>query len=368
MIDFDIDMLTKGAILYCTFMYFAYTLIFHGVLKLRNINSKHNYAAIFIMFCIIAITWFMGGDFFNYQMNVLGRRYSVFADQEPIYQNIIEIAKNNYLIFRIIVWGGASIVTLWAAKILRIDIRIFLYILFVVFIDIFSYARATLAMSVYFLGASIFITKVKISKRLLGLVIIGLSYIFHHSIIIAIGALVAIYAPINKHNIKVYLLASPVIFILMSIFIKLFVFGGFISIPDLENRVDTYSTMTATERNLNGLIQDAIMYMLFFYPFIIITRTLYFGKANVVIKNEIIHKFYRIILLLVLLSLSFLTVGLGSTVFTYRILYMTFLPITFVTTWLYTNKYIRKKNINIMLLIGILYSLTLFVSHFNHAG
>lgn len=267
-----------------------------------------------------------------------------------------------------IVWGGATLVVLLAIKVLKIHVTLFLFIVFVVYIDIFSYARATLAMAVYFLGIAVLFIKKEKYKSYLGLVIIGMSYIFHHSILIAIAALFAIFIPINKRNIKSYLISSPIIFILIAFFIKLFVFGGIINIPDMEDRVDTYVNMTASERNINGIIQDVIMYMLFFYPFVIITHLLYFKKNSIAIKNEVVFKFYKIILILVVLSLSFLTVGLGNTVFTYRILYMTFLPIAFIITWLYCNKILKKRQLKLMLLFGILYTMTLFISQYNHSS
>ena len=80
---------------------------------------------------------------------------------EELYEWLIIAVNNNYLLWRIVIWGGGLIVFKWVVvKRLEINVVYAFFILFV-FCKPYNYARASIAFVVYVFGVSFFLKPYK---------------------------------------------------------------------------------------------------------------------------------------------------------------------------------------------------------------
>lgn len=109
---------------------------------------------------IVIVSASSGSDWFSYQQMVWNYDFSNGATNygEPVYGYIARFTERNYLLFRLIVWGGAFLCALQAFKRMRINVNMAAFMLIAAFLLRFNYARASLGMAIYFLGLSFLIS------------------------------------------------------------------------------------------------------------------------------------------------------------------------------------------------------------------
>ena len=320
---------------------------------------------------VFSVTCFINGDFYNYQELVHEYDFSIAASNhvEPVYGFIIRIINRNYLIFRIIVWGGGFIILTKAIKCLGLDDYKVIYYLMASFILTFSYARASLAFSIYFLGLSLVFSPINktLIKRLLGLALIVSSYFFHHSMVIAIALTPIILLPFDRITIVLGALLIPVIFTLFSNVINSVINNGvFLDNEELADQIAFYAERTTNAINWKGKIYEWSNYASFFLPLAIITFNCYFRKKGVL--PFYIEVFYKIAFSLTLVAIMFLFLDIEGKVFFYRILFMTFIPLSIVVYYSAANRLISRKMFIFLIYVGLgaqlyrfLYSMYLYI-------
>ncbi len=342
-----------------------------------TINSHYKYRdqnrvglLVFILFSILTLTYFADSDYFHYKVRLNEFSNNISGGIEIIYVWIGEIVSYNYILFRAVIWISALLIFCFIAKILRISINHSLYFLFVVFIGLFAYARASLGMCVLVCGLVLYLREKKVLNKLIGLVIFISSCFFHNSLIIAILiGIVSIFLRLNKKNITFLLVLS----VLMSVIItEVFVYllSNPLSDAYLMTKLSYYTSESysgSSDVTLLGKVRGLLEIGIFVLPVYYMTKSLLkYEKSSVsCLRSEIVLN--NLCIIIVLLSMAIQSLPLGTNVFAYRIRYMALIPISIVMVSLTDRGMIKFKSFKICLLLGFLYEVTGLISNLKHS-
>ena len=355
MLDFTWTDHSLVNVLYCVLIYAVFILSYYNRYVTRGLikETKTNYFLLFAAFFLI-ITACIDGDWFNYRELVMYYDFSEGAHNhgEPIYGYIIKFVNQNYLLFRLVVWGVAFVLTLISFKRFDLNINIAVFFLIAVFLVKFNYARATLGMASCCVGLS-YLLKPRRGLLIMNVLLAALffwgAYEFHHSVLILVILCVAtIYLPVDKPIIVIALL-------LVMPFLAALLKDNLILVDQLENeyisdRLEHYLDRSTGPSNIFGILGGVISYGVFVVPIFLDTITIVRKRKQVPVSMV---KLYRVIISASILALSFSFMGLESSVFVYRILFMTFIPLTILTVYLYENGLMPKKWYSYSVLWGI---------------
>lgn len=162
-----------------------------------------------ILFCVFAV-W--GADWFHYQEGFNNR--FINSNVEDIYRDIIPFF-SNYLIFRLVLWGGFFLILKSAFKILTIDYHILLAIFCVGPMIWYSYARVSFAMVLVLFGMILTTTNKNKFWVIVGIAAIAAAYFFHKSALFGIAVALLSLAFVNfnpKFSIAIAIFSFPILF------------------------------------------------------------------------------------------------------------------------------------------------------------
>ena len=357
MIELNWTEATTGSQFIFLIMYFTLVLLYYGKCvtypfgKTTHINK---FLWFFSLCLIIFVSASSNSDWYNYQHLVWNYDFSLaaYSHGEPIYGLIIKFVNHNYFLFRIIVWGSAFILTTLSFQRMNVNVNVAIFMLMAVFLLKFNYARATLSMSCYFLGLSYLLVPSKNRKVLSFATVVLLflgAYSFHHSILPVILLTITMFFPFDKPFVTLSLL-------LILPILAIFLFSHF---GLLENyigeqsysRLDNYIDKESQSANIYGIIANIIKYGSFVIPIVANSAIIYKNKDAVSIP---MMRLYRVTISIVMFSMMFLFMQLSSNVFAYRYLFMTFIPLTIISVYLYQNGFMNRKCFSIILLWGII--------------
>lgn len=294
---------------------------------------------------LFALTSFVGADFFHYYENMVEYKNQAFGDQErgleAFYQYLIYYTNGNYFLFRLVVWGSSLALIILAARKFGASAYSTLFIILAGFIVIYSYARATLAMSVCTLGIVLICVAHERSKgfllllKVLGALILLSSVHLHRSMApVILIMLVCSVLPLKKGWTKQSLYWFPVLVAIIAVLLR-FSIAELLSLANSYDdesgtleKLDLYSTANNnSESNLNGYVSLIFGYATFYVPFFLIART--YSKADNL--NMITPKglmLYRCVYFIFVFATSLLFIGANSNIMFYRYLYMAFIPLS----------------------------------------
>ena len=195
-----------NAILYCILV----SLCFPSYTEKRFHFCKNRFLiyAFLLLFCLIAVH---DADYFHYiqALNCLKKGYP--SNLEDVYLMIAEFCNYQNLQFRAIVWGGAILIFSIAIKRLDLHESLVLFFFVTLFLLRFSYARASLSMSIALLGFT-YIIRPKYQKVFSiagGIALILCSLYFHKSAIFWIPIFILSLIQFKRFWLCVLLLIFP---------------------------------------------------------------------------------------------------------------------------------------------------------------
>lgn len=302
--------------------------------------AKYRFAlSLCVIFCLFS---FWGTDWFHYlelfPMLQSGER----GHMEEVYVWIVQNLSPNYLLFRLIIWGGAFF--LFIKTLNRLDISVDLaLLLFVIFSIIwFSYARATLAMTIiYFAGEIMFRSEKRFISLIQGTVLLCFSAFFHKSAIMAIPLVYIAY--LFNVNTKLALRITLLFFPIIVIFAKAIV-NQLMSV-DLDNSnnmilgyVESGQNRLLRESNISGwgaIIRNTFERMPYYLIAFVGTKILIYNIYDDDIPSNI-KSFIILQILIVVVSTVFLFDLNANTQMLYgRFLRYNAIPTVIVMTYLY---------------------------------
>ena len=367
MIDITLTEITPVAFFYCFFMFLV--TYFIGLKQVSfspyGIKSAGGKYLLYSLLFVILMTAFNNTDYFSYQTLT---RMTVGHDTphlEDVYGYIIEYCGYNYLLFRVVVWGGALLLVGISTRIARVSIPHVLFLLFLFFFPTFDYARATLAMSIYFLGyVMISNEKQKGIWKLLKLLGIGLiigSYYFHKSMAGLIVLTPIIFLPLNKKTMWLLLISTPVVLLLIKAFLSNLLLTDFAD-ADLADLNKTFSQYTERDdlgvANWKGMLSAIFAYGLFYVPLYYISASFLKSKES----SIFIQRLFKITLAIMLLCHSMFLLGAQSYSLYYRYLYMSMIPMSILLVALYEEGGIDFRSMKKLINIGFICRLMLLLA------
>lgn len=295
------------------------------------------------LFCLFS---FWGKDWFGYQgyFEEIQKGYSV-SSMEEIYNWLGAYLCANYIMFRLYIWGLALFLFFKTIKLLKLNYDLALFFFCSIYLIWFSYARVSLAMAVMFYGLAIFITS-KTNKKILGFLLVLLSYYLHKSAAfgIAIIVLAGLMNKLGKYAIVLPLALFPILLIFVSSNI-----GGYMDLllSDEGNMLNEYATagnsylMSDSFKSgpgalLQGLLERAPYYLLAYCSI-----PIYFKNKIKVSKK--VKPFFLVMLLIVVFSSVFaFDLGMNTSTLYGRFLRFSQIPACVVLTYMYSNGILPK--------------------------
>lgn len=357
--NFDIyaDGCTRGmwVFIHALFVFIVFSFWRKNVRDIDSISDSQK--TLIILFLFYLLFAFDGGDYFHYL-------YGIHTDHqergEDIYREIAIFVSRNYLLFRTIVWGGALAIFLLTVKRLEMDIYKCAFLLFTVHISVFDYARASLAMSIYFLGISYLIKPVinkKIVSFIIGLSLAFLSLYFHRSMAIVIPLTLLLYLPLNKMTLFLLLLlfavSSPILNSILGSLMAEDIYS-----EDISNKIQSYGRSDREDKTFSTFewIRRYVQYSTFFIPFIWLTVKFY-SKQYIEHVSSSMVKLHKLTLGIILLAVSVLMTNISTFILFYRFLFMAMIPLTIL--WFYARRenLITHRVYVIVLYLAIFYKL-----------
>lgn len=304
------------------------------------------------------LSFFANDDFFHYysttqKLSMLDPNVGI----ESFYQYLIFFTHHNYLLFRIFIWGPACLLLYLTFRRFKINTNHAYFFLVTCYFITYTYARASLAMSVFFYGLSCIYYPLFNKKwtKVVGLIILLCSPIFHKSmylLIIIWGC--SLFIKLNKRTIIVLCLSTPVIFLASKLFIP-YIIDHFVEDKATLAKIGTYSLLVRESQNWKGILQNIIQYATYYLPLYFLICTLYNKEIERTCPTAI-HKLYKLVFLVILAgSILYFIIPSNSVLF-YRTLFMSMIPITIIFTYAVDEKIIKFCKYRIVVWCGITYT------------
>ena len=314
-----------------------------------------------LFFALYAVFYCVNPDYFRYRDWIFEFGFYEFA-KEDFYPALIVFCLSlpfdyPFEVFRLVVWGGAVLLAYLTysryRKLLLPGLS--LLFLFVLYGNTMSYSRASLGMAVYFFGVALLLRKKRFFARVLGIAVAVSSIFFHREMIIGILVLPAFVVPFEK---KKYLFLTPFLFLAAIFVIRYFnnnlaVFDEMFENDILSSKIEEFNEAEQGKFRLSTLIK----YLNFAYPLYLITKCFWRKKVH-----RSVAGMYRIVYVIILVSVAFMVVfGLRS-VFVYRVLYISCIPMSLLISYCYCKGYLKNRQLLLLLLFGLLVNSTRFIN------
>lgn len=356
MFDINTTEITRGMAWVSILLYsvaLIYTLLTYRKWPTTN-NSRSRYLFWLLFLGIFAVTYAIDSDFFHYKEIVYSTREVLDYGLELLYQHIILFINNSYLLFRIIVFGGAALIYYFVLSRFDIDKAVGVLLMIIVFGGIFSYARATLAFSIYYLGLSFVIPQgglrnnrsinilIKPSSLIIGFGLIASSYFFHRSMLILIAITPFAFLKLEKKSVYIIALIGPlVLYSVRAIMEDIFSFLTFDAVID-QKITSTYADAVESNANWRGVLGIILHYGKYVLSFFMISVSVFKNQSRVNRKVLHLYSFYVALTYVAILCYPLFE---GNIIYMHRFLNMTIVPNIVIIAYLYKNKYMPPRHL-----------------------
>lgn len=346
MFDFPIQGPSVGTALFACFSYLF--VLESGYIKYKkNKNIVETFrlnSATLYFWAILMVVHTTNGDFFHLMEIVHEYEFipGAYHAQEPVYVYLAQFINKNYLLFRLIVFGGAFVLILKIYKNLGINKDFAIWVYLICYSILFAYARASVAMAVYYFGLMMLIKqKHGILHRLLGVALILLSYEFHHSMLILIVLTPLAFIRLSKKLLYVTICVLPIIIVIVRIVFLNILGGAFLDDEELQKKMERYSVRVA-DITWRSKMMDYIKYFSIYMPFV----ASFYYIVKFYGKKFYDKTFYRLFvyvfwLFMVTSAVSFLDMEVNT--FFYRLLYMTVIPSVAIFVYMIQKEFLPVK-------------------------
>ena len=356
MIDFVLNIEAETQIVhFCVFL-FIYLLAFLtnrwqiSNPYIRKKPSIRNDSILFIAIVFLTIAAYTRGDFFHYAEYVqkgIGEEHL-----EDVYIWLIYAVNRNYMLWRIVVWGGALLLLYFTISRLKLNKRLFFFVFLICFIHIFNYARVSLACAIYFYGLSFLIkpTQFKFFGYALGVLLIYCCHFFHPSILVLVLLTPLIFIPINRWTTVILILIGLVYTRVAYIYFLDYI----ANVQNAENIAEIVQLYTKTDRGflsgISAFFTQILQYGSILVPFYFVTKSIISNREKV---DKYIYLLYKIFFGIILISVLMLLFS-GTIIFFYRFLNMSIIPCCILIIYSYREGYMSPKAFNICFYWGFI--------------
>ena len=326
------------------------------LLSATKYNKQKEVSCLFgVFFALYAVFYCINPDYFRYREWLNATSISDWTKEEFYIFTVLFCQSlpfdYPYELFRLIVWGGGVFIAYHIYRLYRRWLLpgFTLLLLFVFNAGVFSYARASLAITIYFLGIALYLLHDRKMIKLLGIAVAVSSYFFHRELLIGIVVLPCLFIPLERKE-----------FSFLSIYLLLFAIGAVSFVAsnlqlldqmfdsdEISSKIEEFSDKEQGVFRLSTLVG----YLKYFYPFCLLTTTLWKKKEHLSVIGM-----YRITYGIMLATVAFMAVfGLRST-YVYRTMYITMIPLTLLISYGYSHGLFTKQQLLIVMIITVLSS------------
>lgn len=316
--------------------------------KPYKVTPKNRNLGIFIITIYIIFSFW--GDWFHYNKEIVSMHNGSGQGYEDVFNWIINHICFHYIVFRIIVWGGAFLLLYNTGKKLNLDIDLLLLFLGCGWLSLFAYARVTLAMTIMFWGYSIIFTSSKHKKfhQILGFIIICTAFFFHKTAAFGIAMILGgiVMAKINKKIVIPILVILP--FLLVGVIRNYLVVFLFTGSEDFDSSLQMsvasgqgYLQKVSEESGLGAILRSFFEYSAYYLMAYLCILAFIDKRAE---KMHPCMKTLSLICLLTIIcaSLFAFDLGLNTKVLYVRFLRFSIIPIILLMSYFYQIGFHRK--------------------------
>ena len=311
------------------------------------VHPQRSIIFIYLLFLFQALFIFYGGDDARYEKEVtesatfVGQDYNIAMGLESLYYYIAALVGGNYILWKMVVYGGALILTYLTSLNIKSNNFLFLYSFVLFVLANFGSSRNALAIAIFVYGISLIKINRKISV-ILGIAISALSIFAHNSMILPVVLLFVSFFKIKKSRFFILLLAIPLfVFIVNKIPDFLFMRTEIME-SHLGNRVEAYDDAsgnmayrTSVFNNLYDILNYIAVATFLFYSLRMDNRRNLPLSLSVIIRVSFFIAYSAIIILLSDLSIK------GTLFYRYILLILPILYVVLPT--LFLDKEILKN-------------------------
>ena len=348
----------------------------------KKISKDNHVLRDFILLCLFCIFSFQDTDWFHYVE--IFKSYSTpetftfsydflfgkteYSHMEKVYSYLAYYSFDNYLLFRLIIWGPALVMFFLSCKNLGVKLSYVLYYFVPLFLLLFCYGRVSLAFSMAFYGYSLiaknfdrkFYDKKILRKKGKSLVSLALStfvgaffivasLLFHKSVGILLPVFAFSIIPLTKKTMLAYII------LFVSIIVVVKNIQGYLTLFDQQESLTISSLQYELENKTTGdsgsLLRQFITYYLKYVPYYLFlfyqVKDVYsIKKMDFPISIKLIS---NCAILLILIATAFLLVGLYT--FFYRFIMFSMIPISI--TLAYSHSFAKSSRGIVFRRVGI---------------
>lgn len=278
----------------------------------------------FILILLFCLYPYWGGDYFHSMHSFEDIKAGEYNHFEDIYGWIISWAPS-YTLYRFIVWGTALSILFIAYKRVGNNFDLSLFYFGALYMQRFSYARASLAMAIILFGMTIIYKPFKKHKFLsyfLGALVICCSEFFHRSALVGILSAFGTLTLIKNSRKKILLLF---VFVPFSATLVSYMLGNMLDMSfeaidaSIDGKLERYTSGESGERGIASrismILQNIPMY-LSVLAFLILTIKNKIEKFTMIERS---FAYYMFIIMLIVIGLS-MDIGYNTDVIALRVM------------------------------------------------
>lgn len=332
--------------------YLIVAIILLSFIHKRKIKSDNNtfLTIIFISFyTFFSVFYCINSDYFAYRFWVENYEMLIsYFSKEMIYLSIAKIVNSDYELFRIVVWGGAIVITTIGFRFQKVKLYPALLIWFVFYYNQFCYARASLGMSILFVGISNLCLRNEGKYRLIvGLSICLLSILFHRSLFICILTLPIIFFKINKTRLVLYSLLLVGTATLAMNYIETGEIADDAYLRTIQNYSSRIEESEYVAHSLSNYIKQIWNYSQYYLVYFVILKVILNKRTQMFIAEET-YSMFKVTTGIILVASAFFFEFGGGNIFFYRILFVTASMLAALLCRLYQDGLISQRTIYIL--------------------
>ena len=260
------------------YSYLFYIVMFIIASPYKN-YKKHSYVVhskgiILFFICYALLNVFSFWEYDTYHTWEDFQQGTNLYGYEDIYQKLAQNVGDSYFLWRSIVWIPACLFLYKSASYLKL-VNSKLLLSIVLFGGFIGYTRAMLGFTILLYGVILFVDSENKRTKLIGLLIVVLSYFFHKSMYVAIlFAFFALY-PLKRKQIKLLLIIFPILaslttFLVVSFSDMFSLFNLSAGVGDAGDGVvsrvlDNEKLLMNTSGKIMKIIEICPQYMIMFY-------------------------------------------------------------------------------------------------------
>lgn len=327
-----------------------------------TIYSQYGARKVYVAFGFLTILYctfgYADNDFFHYEaLYEYIRSTNEARHMEPIYIWLVLNLPGGYLLWRLVIWGIATILAILTFRRLNLEPKVTCCIFVLFYLIVLSIMRGNLGISILFWGFSFWvrpIPKHRMFSLILGTMLIAISYFFHSSMFVSILALLVTPFKLRKWYVIVSLLLFPILVTYVAELIQLIIMSAendqsFFDANSMT-KAASYAGRESAQSNINGTIVRIIQYIPIVGSLIWVTKRIVFQKYEV---PSYIYVFFVYWYAVTYVSFLFFFQETSNWLFI-RFLMMSYLPMVIVLSWFYSHN-MPTRWMKFFLYIALLY-------------